>query len=88
MYAVRQPKRHYAAHDCINMVVPSCLFIGLTNPAVLLLFVKISGSDLQGHMPSVLLVVNKHHSKCCVLDRATPDHAVQCYHHAKDRGSY
>ena len=49
---------------------------------------KIAGDDLHGHMPCVSHVVNKHNSKCCSLDRATPDHAVQCYHHAEDRGSY
>lgn len=70
------------------MVMSLCLFVGLMIPAMLLLLDKISGDDLHGHMRSVSHVVNKHHSKCCVLDRATPDHAFQCYHHAEDRGSY
>jgi hypothetical protein len=82
---------HHIPDSDLNMVVALYLFVALMSPPVLLLLDKtkflVMIFMVTCHLLHMLLT-NITHSKCCVLDRATPDHAVQCYHHAEDRGSY
>jgi len=54
-YGIAFTSLYVTQQQSVNMVMPSYIFIGLTNPAVLLLLDKISGDDLHGHVPSVSL---------------------------------